>query len=117
MLPLESIEKIKIAELNSHQIAPGAHARFVHTAHCTLAFWHLEKGTVLPRHQHKHEACPVVVRGTLEFKVGNEVVVLRDGECRVVAPYVWHEAVALEECELFEMYTPIREDYRALDPQ
>ncbi|KVZ90851.1 cupin [Burkholderia ubonensis] len=107
--------KVKLSELKLHCIAPGAYARFVHSEHCTLAFWHLDKGAVIPRHQHRHEACPVIIRGALQFKVGDEEIVLREGECRVVASNVPHEAVALDACEIFEMYSPVREDYRALD--
>lgn len=114
MIPME---KIIIENLKKHAInADGsARASFIHTAHCTVAFWNLEKGAVIPCHQHVHEACPIIIKGRLKLRVGDVTHVLGDGQCAVIASNVEHEALALEACEILEIYSPVREDYQQLD--
>ncbi|AZD86810.1 hypothetical protein C4K14_3988 [Pseudomonas chlororaphis subsp. aureofaciens] len=109
--------KINIQDLTEHNIKPdgSARARFIHTEHCTLAFWNLEKGAVIPLHRHHHEACPIVMKGKLQLLLDGVPHVLTEGQCAVVESDVAHEAIALEACEILEIYSPVREDYQKLD--
>jgi quercetin dioxygenase-like cupin family protein len=52
-----------------------------------------------------------VVEGAIVFTGGAKTVELRSGDSLVVAGGVEHEAMALEETEVLDVFTPYREDY------
>ena len=107
--------KITIQDLTEHNInSEGtARARFIHTEHCTIAFWSLDKGAIIPRHQHVQEACPIIIKGTLKLIVDNIPYVLTDGQCAIVQSNIGHEAIALEACEILEIIPPFGKTTRS----
>ncbi|NVZ69629.1 hypothetical protein HX791_10665 [Pseudomonas costantinii] len=57
----------------------------------------------------------MIIKGKLKLLVDNVPYVLTDGQCAIVQSNVAHEAIALETCEILEVYSPVREDYKKLD--
>ena len=53
--------------LPSKELMPGYHGKMVHGNQLTWAFWTVEKGAVVPEHQHLHEQIMHVVKGDFEF--------------------------------------------------
>lgn len=66
------------------------------------------------RHSHPHHQLVYVVSGAIRLDVGGDVVDLRAGDSCVVDGGVEHQASALEASEVLDVFTPTREDYRAL---
>lgn len=66
------------------------------------------------RHSHPHEQLVYVVRGRLVFARGSEKFEARAGDSFVVAGGVEHQATALEESEVLDVFAPPREDYEGL---
>ena len=54
-------------------------AREVHGEQSTLAVVELGPGAIVPEHQHPNEQLGLVIRGTLEFRVGSETKELGPG--------------------------------------
>jgi quercetin dioxygenase-like cupin family protein len=71
----------------------------------------MEKGWVGARHHHPHEQLVYVIRGHLQFCGGDRVFEARAGDSFVVPGGVEHQASALEDSEVLDVFTPSREDY------
>lgn len=71
----------------------------------------MEKGWVGARHSHPHEQLVYVVRGHLRFSGGNSTLDALAGDSFVVPGGVEHQASALEDSEVLDVFTPVREDY------
>lgn len=73
--------------------------------------WEFQKGGVAGRHSHPHEQIVMMIRGRLRLTVGGEAAVLDDGEIVVIPPDVPHEAEALEDTVVIDIFSPPREDF------
>lgn len=103
---------IKISELPQKEILKGFHAQFIHTDQLTMGYWDVEEGAVLPMHAHFHEQITTVFEGKFELTIGEETKVYEKGLVAVIPPNVIHGGRALTACKLFDIFSPVREDYR-----
>jgi quercetin dioxygenase-like cupin family protein len=71
----------------------------------------MEKGWVGTRHSHPHEQLVYIVRGHIYFHSGDKTFDARTGDSFVVPGGMGHQASALEESEVLDIFTPVREDY------
>ena len=73
--------------------------------HLMEAGW---KGT---RHSHPHEQMVYIVSGQLRVTCGESVFNVVAGGSFIVPGGVEHQASALEESEVLDIFTPFRQDY------
>ncbi len=73
--------------------------------------WEFRKGGFAARHKHPHEQIVMMVSGRLRLAVGDEETVLGLGDIVVVPPNVPHEAEALEDTVVIDLFSPPREDF------
>jgi unsaturated pyranuronate lyase len=71
----------------------------------------MQKGWVGARHSHPHEQMVYVVSGHLKFQHPGGVFEAKAGDSFLVAGSVEHQASALEDSEILDVFTPYREDY------
>jgi quercetin dioxygenase-like cupin family protein len=71
----------------------------------------MQKGWVGTRHQHPHEQIVFVVTGQLSITIGNENFVVGAGDSFVVRGGIEHQATALEDSVVVDVFTPCRHDY------
>jgi quercetin dioxygenase-like cupin family protein len=71
----------------------------------------MEKGWTGARHSHPHEQLVYVVRGHIHFHGGDTSFDARTGDSFVVPGGMEHQARAVEESEVLDVFTPVREDY------
>jgi len=71
----------------------------------------LEKGAVVPEHQHPHEQTGYLISGSLRFFSGASEEVVGPGDAWRFAGGHPHGAEALEETVVVEVFSPVREDY------
>ncbi len=71
----------------------------------------LKKGCLVPEHSHANEQIALILAGALEFKVNGESIVVRAGEMLVLPPHVPHSALALEDTEDIDFFSPPRQDW------
>lgn len=69
------------------------------------------KGWVGALHSHPHEQMVYVVSGRISFSAEGTTVVAGPGDSFMVAGDVPHQASALEDSEILDVFTPYREDY------
>ena len=72
---------------------------------------HFDKGGVGERHQHFHSQTSYVVSGRFEVHIDDEKKILEAGDGFFIPPNLIHGAVCLEEGELVDVFSPVREDF------
>jgi quercetin dioxygenase-like cupin family protein len=76
-----------------------------------LAEHRMEKGWVGAKHQHEHDQIVYVVSGRLTVTVGDETFAVAAGDSFVVRGGVDHQASAVEDSVVVDVFTPCRSDY------
>jgi quercetin dioxygenase-like cupin family protein len=69
------------------------------------------KGWAGARHSHPHEQMVYIVRGCIRFEHPGGVFDAGPGDSFLVPGNVAHQASALEDSEVLDIFTPMREDY------
>lgn len=70
-----------------------------------------EKEAVGQRHSHHHTQVSYVISGKFEVEIEGNKEVLTKGDSFFVPPHAKHGAVALEEGELIDVFTPKRDGF------
>lgn len=71
----------------------------------------MERDWIGARHSHPHEQLVYIIRGHIRFSSGDNTFDARAGDSFIVPGGVEHQASALEESEVLDVFTPFREDY------
>ena len=71
----------------------------------------MKKGWVGASHSHPHEQMVYIVSGRLTFQHPGGVFEASTGDSFLVPGNVEHQASALEDSEVLDVFTPYREDY------
>ncbi len=108
------MSKIELSSITPVQIVPGYMARFIHTERMTFSFLEVTAGAVVPEHSHPHEQVATVVEGEFELTIEGNPVRFGAGSVVVIPSNVKHSGLAITDCKLLDVFTPVREDYRAL---
>ena len=103
---------MNIETLQSKELVPGFHGKMVHGNQLTWAFWTVEKGASIPEHQHPHEQIMHVVSGKFEFTLNGETKVYNSGDIVPIPSNIPHSGKALSPCNLMDVFSPVREEYR-----
>ena len=99
-------------DLPATEMRPGMVRRSVHLDHAMITFFTFAPRSVLPVHDHPHEQITYVIRGAMEFTLGDQTRVLRAGDGVCSPPGVPHGAVVLdEETFALDAWYPRREEY------
>ena len=69
------------------------------------------KGSIGPPHNHPHRQASYVVSGKFELNINGTKSILEKGDSFFIPPNVVHGAVALEDGQLIDVFTPAREDF------
>ncbi len=104
----------KISSIPPKEIAPGFHARFIHTENFTLSYVTAGAGAVLPAHSHIHEQTSQIIEGEFEMTVGENTTLLKPGMVVVIPSNIVHSGKALSDCIIQDVFCPVREDYKQL---
>jgi len=105
---------IKVSEILAIEVIKGFKARFIHTENTTLGYWEVERGAVLPMHRHLHEQITQVEEGEFQLTIDGKTETYLKGMVAVIPSNVEHGGVAVTDCKLFDIFSPVREDYKKL---
>ena len=101
-----------IASLPTKEIFPGFTARAIHTGTMSFVYWEVKAGAEVPQHSHFHQQVANVLKGSFELTVGGETNLLQPGSVAVIRPNELHSGKAITACELLDVFSPEREDYK-----
>lgn len=105
---------IDIDEIEPIEVIKGFRAKFIHTDSMTLGYWDTDKDAVLPIHKHIHEQITQVEEGEFELTIDGKTNIYKKGMVAVIPPNVPHGGRAITACKLFDIFLPVREDYKKL---
>jgi quercetin dioxygenase-like cupin family protein len=101
-----------ISEIPERILVKGIKGRYIHTELTTTGFVEIEKGAILPAHSHFHEQTTQVTDGKLEMTIDGITSILEPGMFTVIPSNIIHSAVALTDCRVTDIFSPVREDYK-----
>ena len=96
------------------ELKPGLNRRFVSTERMMVAHLYLDKGSIVPLHEHENEQLTCILEGVLRFWLGedqSEVVDVHAGEVLHIPSGVPHKAEALEQTLDMDVFCPPRQDW------
>lgn len=94
---------------------PGFRGKFMHSENVTVAYWEVDAEASLPEHAHPHEQVTTLVEGMFELTIGDETRLLRPRAVAVIPGNVKHRGRAITLCRIFDVFYPVREDYRPFE--
>jgi quercetin dioxygenase-like cupin family protein len=106
-------------EINLHQIRPNLSGTVIEGDRMTLVRWVAKPDeAATPMHSHaQYEQFTIIVEGSIEITVGEEVLVLSAGDVLRLEPGVQHgntRPLNHAGAVLIDVFQPIREDYVSL---
>ena len=103
---------VKTEDVRSFNPEPGMIRQVLaHNEKLMLIRHFFEKGWVGAKHSHPHEQLVYVIRGHLRFTGGDQTFDVRTGDSFVVPGGIEHQASALEDSEVLDVFAPFRENY------
>lgn len=76
-----------------------------------LCEFKLEKGFILPSHQHPYEQTGYLLSGKLNFRIDKTWQIAEPGDSWCIPKNIEHEVEILENSVVIELFSPIRPDY------
>lgn len=104
----------QFADIDVKEIAPGFFSKLIHTSTNTINFIEVKAGCSIPRHRHIHEQCSFSIEGKFEMTVNDVPQILDPGLFAIIPSNAWHSGIAITDCKLIDIFSPVREDYRVL---
>ncbi len=79
-----------------------------------MGHFQMAKGASIPLHSHRASQAGYILSGSIKFSgKGNEgSFVAGPGDSYVFGPHQEHAAEVLEEAEVIEVFSPVREEYK-----
>ena len=82
-----------------------------YNANLMLVRHQMQKGWQGARHSHPHDQLVYIIKGHLRFTGGSSTFDAKTGDSFVVPGGIEHQASAIEESEVLDVFNPYREDY------
>ena len=98
-------------ETEREQMNPLVVRQTLHGQNITVARLELKKGAVVPEHHHVNEQIANVLEGRIVFHMQGTRQEVGPGESIVVPPNIPHKVEVLEDAVVYDVFSPIREDW------
>ena len=85
--------------------------RMIYGEKVMLVRWEFAKGCYVASHRHPNEQVAVVESGQLRMVIDGEESTLGAGDIRVIPPNTSHDAEAIEDTVVIDIFSPPREDF------
>jgi quercetin dioxygenase-like cupin family protein len=104
-----------LASIPPQQLFAGYLARSIHGEELTLAVVEVDPGADLPEHHHANEQLGMVIRGSLIFRIGDDVREIGPGGTWQIPSDTPHSARGGPEgAVVIDVFAPPREDWKAI---
>jgi quercetin dioxygenase-like cupin family protein len=105
-------------DLPREELNPQIGRRYITGDSMMIAHIYLDKGAIVPKHEHENEQLTYVLEGRLRFTLGadgDQVVDVAAGEVLQIPAHLPHSAEALEDTLDVDVFHPPRQDWLAGD--
>jgi quercetin dioxygenase-like cupin family protein len=106
------MSKLKVSNVPPITLCEGFESRLIHGAQMTWSFVSSKAGYELPSHAHPHEQVTHVVKGEFELTLNGVKHELHAGDILVIPSNVTHSGKSITDCEIIDVFHPVREDYQ-----
>lgn len=94
-------------------MAPGIHRRTMATTdEAMICQFFLQRGTIVPQHNHMNDQVGYVVFGSIELTIGDQTQICHPGDSYAIPGGIMHGAKILVDSLLIDVFSPPRNDYR-----
>jgi quercetin dioxygenase-like cupin family protein len=100
-----------LAALPLEQVTDKISRRMVAGDRGMIVWWTMKAGAHAAAHTHPHEQIAWMLKGRMEFRLGNERRSCGPGDVVVIPGGVEHEASFPEDTEVIDIFSPPREDF------
>jgi len=100
---LAALPEERINDKITRRVASGEHGMIV--------WWKMEAGAHAAAHKHDHEQIGWMLKGRMEFRLGDEHRTCVAGDIVIIPGGVEHEAHFPEDTEVIDVFVPPREDF------
>jgi quercetin dioxygenase-like cupin family protein len=104
-----------VAELPWERINDKIQRRVLAGSNGMIVWWKLKAGASAAAHKHPHEQIVWMLKGRMDFRMGNERRSMIGGDVAVIAGNVEHEGFFPEDTEVVDFFAPPREDFLTED--
>jgi quercetin dioxygenase-like cupin family protein len=102
---LATLPEERVTDKISRRIASGDQGMIV--------WWSMKAGAHAAAHRHDNEQIAVMLKGRMEFRLGEERRTCGPGDVVVIPGGVEHEAFFPEDTEVIDVFAPPRQDFLA----
>jgi quercetin dioxygenase-like cupin family protein len=99
------------AEMEEEWLNPTISRKLVVGKREMLGYVTFKKGAVVPAHRHTSEQITYVLKGVLKFAIREKDYSVKGGEVLVIPSNLVHEAVAMEDTDSLDCFSPLRKDW------
>lgn len=107
------MQHFTFATVNKEVMNPNIWRQVIFGERITFSHIVFTKGAVVPTHQHESEQITYITEGALQFQLEGQEITVHKGEVLVIPSNVPHSALALEDTDDLEIFSPIRIDWLA----
>jgi quercetin dioxygenase-like cupin family protein len=101
------------ASIPEERISDKISRRIVSGDQEMLVWWSIQAGVHVEAHKHPHEQIAWMLKGRMEFRLGDEHRMCGPGDVVVIPGGVEHEGWFHEDTEVIDVFSPPREDFLA----
>jgi unsaturated pyranuronate lyase len=102
-----------LSALAEEQVTDKISRRIVAGDKCMLVVWQMKAGAHAAAHKHPHEQIFWMLKGRMEFRLGDQKRSCGPGDVCVIPAGVEHEAWFPDDTEVIDIFAPPREDFLA----
>jgi quercetin dioxygenase-like cupin family protein len=100
-----------LASLPHEQVTDKISRRVASGEQGMIVWWQMKAGAHAAAHKHDNEQIAWMLKGKMEFRLGNERRSCGPGDVVVIPGGVEHEAFFPEDTEVIDIFSPPREDF------
>ncbi len=101
----------KFATVPEEQITDKITRRVISGKQGTLVYWTFKAGAHAAAHKHPHEQFVWMIKGQMDFRIGDEKRSMRVGDIAVIPGGIEHEGYFPVDSEAIDFFAPVREDF------
>jgi quercetin dioxygenase-like cupin family protein len=108
---MKSMQTYDWSAIEKERMNPFLVRQVIHGDNMTIARLELAKGCGVPEHSHVNEQIAMVQSGRIMFNIGGVETPVGAGETVRIPPNVPHFVEVIEDCVVFDLFSPRREDW------
>jgi len=107
------LNTVNKSSVKSIEAIPGIYRKtLIYNNNMMLCHFFLKENSEVPLHSHKEHQIGYVLKGKLQFFTENEEFMAKEGDSYVFESNEKHGAKILEDSEVIDVFSPLRDDYK-----